>query len=181
MRRRSALGVMTAKSGSQPQNGQWPCVHDERSTRCHQDLGAAREERPQREHEHLIEARRRAGGAARPRRADPTSPCTTARRAARARCRRARASTIASWSAASSASNRRRMSAVCRSVSRKSVQSSGMSPKRTSGAAGGLLLRAATPRRPESTAAARATARAAASRRARAACRRPSPAPAGRP
>ena len=56
---RSALGVITAKSGSHPQNGQCAVLPRRQVGALRQHLGAAREKRPQREHEHLIEA---AGG-----------------------------------------------------------------------------------------------------------------------
>ena len=184
IRRRSAFGVMTAKSGSQPQIGQWPCVQrgqvgplQRALRRTVRETGAWRARAP---------VRGSAGASGGVRDSDPSRrrrPRWRAyhclRPAARARCRRGPARRSARWSGRSSASKRSRMSAVCRNVSRKSLHSSGMSPNRTSGRPACLLDAQPLRDRPESTAVAPGPARGAACRPARAACRPPRPAPAG--
>jgi len=113
----------------------------------HQHLGAPRQERPHREREHLVEARRRAlTGVIAPTLFLDTlfdtlflATLDTGRRGVpatdewRERVAVARQRDELRVLVVLEASKRRRISAVWRNVSRKSVQSSGMSVKRTSG------------------------------------------------
>ena len=171
---------MTAKSGSQPQNGQWPCRQLREIGALQQRLGAAREKRPQRQHQHLIEARRRRAGvafggrrrsdAARSRRYQLRDErlervAVAAERERSARARRARARRSGAGCRRSAGASSRKIGPLERNV----AEADGRPP-------GAPAAPRARPGRAESTAAARAPGRAAASRRARAACRRRTPA-----
>ena len=166
---------MTAKSGSQPQNGQWPCRQLREVDALRERLGAARQERPERQH-----AGPDRGSAAHPAGVRSVGASASTPEVAmiplrderlRARGRRASSATICSWSAALE-----RLVAL-QDVGRLAQRQPEVGPlerdvAEADGRPSGRLLRArATSGRAESTAAARAPARAAACPRARSACR----------